>query len=158
RGNVVVISGGARGVTAEVAVALAREFAPTLVLLGRSPEPKAEPDWLAPLRTESEIKQALLQRAQGQTSPREIGEQCRNSLGNREVLRKVERIKKAGAEVAYRSVDVRDAAGVRGIMDELRSRFGPIRGLVHGAGVLADRRIEDKTLDQFEMVYATKVV
>jgi acyl transferase domain-containing protein len=156
RGDVVVISGGARGVTAEVAVALAREFSPTLVLLGRSPEPKPEPAWLAPLRGESEIKQALLQQAQGQASPREIGEQCRTLLANREVLRTLERVKQAGAQVIYRSVDIRDAAG--GILDEVRSRFGPIRGLVHGAGVLADRRIEDKTLEQFETVYSTKVV
>src|SRR5439155_10557670 len=32
-----------------------------------------------------------------------------------------------------------------------------ITGVVHGAGVLADRRIEDQTDDQFDMVYSTKV-
>ena len=36
RGDVVVISGGARGITAEVAVALAETLRPTIVLLGRS--------------------------------------------------------------------------------------------------------------------------
>src|SRR4029079_16590859 len=45
RGDVVVISGGARGITAEVAVALAEAFRPTIVLLGRSPAPEPEPDW-----------------------------------------------------------------------------------------------------------------
>src|SRR5262249_55664382 len=59
RSDVVVISGGARGVTAETAVALARTFAPTLILLGRSPEPRPEPDWLASLHDENEIKRAL---------------------------------------------------------------------------------------------------
>src|SRR5258708_29068730 len=44
-GDVIVLSGGARGVTAETAVALARAFSPTLVLLGRSPEPSPEPEW-----------------------------------------------------------------------------------------------------------------
>ncbi len=39
RGDLVVISGGARGITAEVAVALAESFQPRLVLLGRSPAP-----------------------------------------------------------------------------------------------------------------------
>ena len=43
------ITGGARGITAEVAVALAEAFRPTLVLLGRSPEPAREPDWLVAL-------------------------------------------------------------------------------------------------------------
>lgn len=157
RGNVVVISGGARGVTAEVAVALARACAPTLVLLGRSPEPNVEPAWLAPLGTEAEIKQALLTRAKGPAAPREIGEQCRFSQTNREVLRTLERIKSTGAQAVYRSLDVRDAAAVRTVIGEIRTKFGAIRGLVHGAGILADRRIEDKTLDQFKAVYETKV-
>ena len=48
-GDVIVVTGGARGVTAEVAVALAEAFRPTLVLFGRSPAPTEEPDWLASL-------------------------------------------------------------------------------------------------------------
>ena len=39
-GDVIVATGGARGVTAEAAVALARAYRPTLVLLGRSPAPE----------------------------------------------------------------------------------------------------------------------
>ena len=38
-----------------------------------------------------------------------------------------------------------------------RESLGPIRGFVHGAGVLADRLIQDKTLEQFKQVYSTKV-
>src|SRR5262249_42048937 len=34
----------------------------------------------------------------------------------------------------------------------------PVRGLIHGAGVLADAHIEDKTEAQFDAVYRTKVV
>src|SRR5206468_12595144 len=45
--DVIVITGGARGVTAEVAVALAEACRPTLVLLGRSAEPAPEPPELA---------------------------------------------------------------------------------------------------------------
>ena len=61
-GEVAVLSGGARGVTAEVALALARSCRPTLVLLGRSPAPESEPEWLAALVTEAEIKQGLPRR------------------------------------------------------------------------------------------------
>lgn len=41
---------------------------------------------------------------------------------------------------------------------EARSRYGPVRGVIHGAGVLADRRIEDKTREQFDAVFGTKVI
>ena len=58
RHDVVVISGGARGITAEVAVALAASFQPRLVLLGRTPAPEPEPDWLAPLEDDAAIRRA----------------------------------------------------------------------------------------------------
>ena len=35
--------------------------------------------------------------------------------------------------------------------------FGPVRGLIHGAGVLADRKIVDQSDEQFDLVFATKV-
>ncbi|HSQ56684.1 MAG TPA: acyltransferase domain-containing protein, partial [Gemmata sp.] len=41
--DVILVTGGARGVTAEVAVALAETYSPTLVLTGRTPMPAAEP-------------------------------------------------------------------------------------------------------------------
>ena len=151
RGDVVVITGGARGVTAEVAVALAEAFRPTLVLLGRSPAPAAEPDWLAAAPAdEAEIKRALAARANGQATPQAIGEQFRRLAAKREILRNLGRIEAAGAKVVYRAVDVRDADGGRArAVAAVRAEFGPIRGLVHGAGVLADRRIEDQTDEQF---------
>ncbi|MEC9298549.1 MAG: KR domain-containing protein, partial [Gemmatimonadota bacterium] len=39
----------------------------------------------------------------------------------------------------------------------LVDEYGPVTGVVHGAGVLADRNIEDKSDDDFAEVYGTKV-
>jgi NAD(P)-dependent dehydrogenase (short-subunit alcohol dehydrogenase family) len=153
-GDVVVVSGGARGVTAEVALALARQFRPTLILLGRTPAPQPEPDWLAALGGEADIKRELARR--NGLSPREAGEQCRQVLAAREAACNLDRLRAAGAS-AYRAVDVRDARAVAEVLAAVRGEFGPVRGLIHGAGVLADARIEDKTAEQFERVYATKV-
>jgi NAD(P)-dependent dehydrogenase (short-subunit alcohol dehydrogenase family) len=162
-GGVVVISGGARGITAEVAVALAEALRPTIVLLGRSPEPAPEPDWLAALdgADEAAIKRMLAARAgadgNGQATPQAIGEQYRQIAAGREIARNLARIEAAGARVLYRAVDVRDAAAVAACLAAVRAEHGPIRGLIHGAGVLADRRIEDQTDAQFAAVYDTKV-
>ena len=155
--DVVVVSGGARGVTAEVAVALAEAFRPTIVLLGRSPTPEPEPEWLRPLADEAAIKRALHGRSTGKASPPALNDEYRRIAANREVLANLRRIEAAGACVLYRSVDVRDEAAVATILGSIRSEIGPIRGLVHGAGVLADRKIEDQTDDQFASVFGTKV-
>ena len=55
----IVITGGARGVTAEVAVKLAETYQCKLLLLGRSSEPEDEPNWLAELTDEAAIKKAV---------------------------------------------------------------------------------------------------
>ena len=74
-----------------------------------------------------------------------------------EILRNLARISEAGSEVVYTSVDVRDPDAVSVSLAPLTEELGPITGLVHGAGVLADRNIEDKSDEDFASVYDTKV-
>ena len=156
-GEVVVITGGGRGVTAAAALALAEAYRPFLVLLGRSPEPLDEPDWLIPLAEEGEIKRAIMLAAVGKLHPREIEERYRAVLAARELRSTLERIAATGGKAVYRSVDIRDEGAMELLLNEVRRSYGPIRGIVHGAGVLADRLIVDKTPEQFEQVYSTKV-
>jgi hypothetical protein len=56
--------------------------------------------------------------------------------------------------VEYAAVDVRDPASVAAAV---RATGAPVRGLVHGAGVIADKLVSDKTDAQFDLVYGTKV-
>ena len=155
--DVVVISGGARGVTGDAALALARTFHPTLVLLGRSVLDDVEPEWVRGLHAEADIKKVLFARLPRGTSPSAVESDCRRLLAQREIRAQMDRVKSVGARVEYCSVDVRDAVEVARVLTGIRERHGSIRGLIHGAGVLADRRIEDKTTAQFEAVYGTKV-
>jgi len=157
KGDLFVISGGARGVTAAVALALAEAFQPRLILLGRSPSPGPEDQALAGFATEAELKRGLLERAGHPLAPSELGEQARQILAAREIRKTIARIEAAGSPVGYYSLDVRDRAAVRDTLRRERAEHGPIRGLIHGAGTLADRRIADQTDAQFELVYDTKV-
>jgi acyl carrier protein/NAD(P)-dependent dehydrogenase (short-subunit alcohol dehydrogenase family) len=157
KGEVVVVSGGGRGVTAQTALALAQACQPTLVLLGRSPNPESEPAWLSSLTDTTAIKRAIHANLNGKSTLKDVEAQFRRWMGNREVTANMRAMEQGGAKVLYRSVDIRDAAAVGSLFTELRAEHGPIRGLIHGAGVLADRKIEDKTNEQFEQVYSTKV-
>jgi NAD(P)-dependent dehydrogenase (short-subunit alcohol dehydrogenase family) len=154
-----VISGGARGITAVCALELARRVRPALVLLGRSPEPVPEPEWMRGAESDAEIKKALLQTefAGASAKPADVERRLKQLLASREVARTLDAIRSAGAPVAYYAVDVRDAGQVRSAIDLARSQFGPIRGLIHGAGVIEDRLIVDKSMEQFERVFDTKL-
>ena len=154
--DVVVLSGGARGVTAAVARELAQTFGSKLVLLGRSPEPTDEPDWLQGLDAEADIKKEIVARAANGASPKHVGEEYARLMANREIRQTLNDLAKV-VHVEYHAVDVRDGAAVRSILADVRAKLGPITGLIHGAGVLADQLIEDKTAEQFSRVFGTKV-
>ncbi|MBM3980344.1 MAG: SDR family NAD(P)-dependent oxidoreductase, partial [Planctomycetes bacterium] len=155
--DVVLVTGGARGVTAEVAVALAETYCPTLVLTGRTPAPTAEPEYLAGVTGETEMKAAIAAALGADANPRAIGDLYKKVLAQREVRRTLERAQQAGAKVAYFSVDITDERAVADLLHKVRVKHGPVTAVVHGAGVLADKRIEDLTGEQFDHVYATKV-
>jgi hypothetical protein len=66
-------------------------------------------------------------------------------------------LERAGATVRYAALDITDRTAVERELARVRQEWGPVTGVIHGAGVLADKRIADKTDDQFDRVYATKV-
>ncbi len=155
-GDAVIVTGGARGVTAACALALAEAFKPRLVLVGRSPLPGAEAAEYASARSESELR-SVISKAEKSLTPKAVGEKAKDVLAAREIRETLARLAAAGAEVRYRAVDARQADAVASLVAETIRDFGPIRGVVHGAGVLADKAILDKTSAQLDAVLDTKL-
>ena len=158
-GDVVVISGGARGITASAALALAKETAATLVLLGRSPQPVDERGWLSGLTDEAAIKKAILEHEfkDQNPSPAEVESAFKGHMANREMASNLAELKSSQADAYYYETDIRNFDEVQTVIDDIRAKHGAIAGIIHGAGVLEDRLIIDKTVDQFERVFDTKV-
>ncbi|NKB35885.1 MAG: SDR family NAD(P)-dependent oxidoreductase [Gammaproteobacteria bacterium] len=155
--DLIVISGGARGVTAEVGVAFAETYQSNLLLLGRSPLPAEEAECFKGLKEEATLKKAIIEQSETKPSLAEVEAQYKQLLNMREIRGNIERMRAHGVDVLYESVDVRDQKAVSGLLSKVRKKLGPISGIIHGAGVLADRLIEDKTTEQFAEVMATKV-
>ncbi|MEZ0298362.1 MAG: SDR family NAD(P)-dependent oxidoreductase, partial [Candidatus Methylacidiphilales bacterium] len=161
--DVIVVTGGARGVTASSALALAEAFAaqnitPTIVLMGRTAPPAPEPQWLKGVEGEAAIKRAILEdsRAQGKAlNPKAIGDAYRALVANREVSETVAKLQTL-VHAEYVQTDVRSAESIQNVLAQVRAKFGAITGLVHGAGLLEDKRIEEKTTAQFNTVFDTK--
>ena len=157
--DVIVVSGGARGVTAASVIALAEQTQASFVLLGRTELGDEQPEARG-LTTDAELKRALLTSAAAQglkLTPKQLEQQVQRILADREVRSTVAALTAAGSRVRYASADVRDASQLGALLDSVRVEFGPITGLVHGAGVLADAPLHKKTLDGFDRVFETKV-
>lgn len=159
--SVILVTGGARGITAESALALALERRCRLVLVGRTAvPPEAEAPPTAGLTDERELKKAIFEElAAGGSTPRPVEIQSRYSrlMRERQVRDSLERFASAGVNFTYLNCDVSDAAAFAALLDEVYQRFGRIDGVIHGAGVIEDRLLEDKTFDSFLRVFQTKV-
>jgi NAD(P)-dependent dehydrogenase (short-subunit alcohol dehydrogenase family) len=156
---VFLLTGGARGITAEVALELAERYQPTLVLLGRAAPPAEESAATAGLTTRSELKLALLEELQG-TGPavgvREVETAYRRLLQDREIRDNLAALRQTGARVSYHQVDVRDETALAELMRKIEAEHGRLDVVIHGAGVIEDKLIADKQPDSFDRVFDTK--
>ncbi len=135
-GDVVVMSGGATGISAHLARCLV-PFKPRLVFLGRTllaPDIHPATPCLGP----------------------SVSESCPVESRAREIARTLADLHSAGIEATYHTCDVTDPEAVRAIMSEVATRYGKIDGIIHGAGVLRDGPLSQMTPDDFSLVMDVK--
>ncbi|MBC7541539.1 MAG: SDR family oxidoreductase, partial [Candidatus Sericytochromatia bacterium] len=161
--SVIVASGGARGVTATALIALAQEAQPRLILLGRTAldDERDEPAACQGVLGDAALKGALLAAATAAgkaMTPAELSRDVNRIQASRDIRATLAALAAAGSVAAYVAVDVQDAAALAAALAPIRAEWGPITGIVHGAGVLADKPITAKSTEQFDRVFNTKVL
>ena len=152
---VVLITGGARGITAEIA----RELVVPgmrLILLGKSPLPEVESVLTAGISDRTLLRQVFLKQGLMLT-PVEIERKIDGVLRDRTIADNLQELSKAGAVVEYVALDVRDERGFGAFIDNICDRYGRLDAVIHGAGIIEDKLIVDKTLASFDAVFDTKV-
>ncbi|WP_425543486.1 SDR family oxidoreductase [Streptomyces luteireticuli] len=153
-GSVALLAGGARGITARVAVTLAAAGC-RVELLGRTdlsgttedPGPAQAPD-LTALRT--------VLAGRGGLAPADVDREARRVLARREVAATLGEIAAVGGAARYHCLDLRDTDAVRTAVEEIHAGTGRIDAVVHAAGVVEDRLLADKRPDSFARVHGTK--
>ena len=159
----ILITGGARGITAAIARGAGPTFPadpvdrrPIRVAVGAG----AGRDRLADDARNRSRRHliARMQREGRPPSPGLVEAQFRRLMQAREIRDNLAQMTAAGAVVHYYSADVRDEEGFGGLLDDLQGRFGPLAGVIHGAGVIEDRLVKDKTPESFDRIFQTKVV
>jgi NAD(P)-dependent dehydrogenase (short-subunit alcohol dehydrogenase family) len=155
---VLLVTGGARGITARVALTLAERYRPALVLVGRTAVEDESPE-TASLSELAELRLAMIEarkREGRELKPALVEQDCRRIMNAREARENIERLRATGARVEYLVCDVSDQVEFAALIDSVYERHGRIDGVVHGAGVIEDSLIRDKQLDSLERVMATK--
>jgi NAD(P)-dependent dehydrogenase (short-subunit alcohol dehydrogenase family) len=156
---VVLITGGGRGITAEVARHIAEQRQPALVIAGASPLPVPELLDTDGINDISRIKAALTARlkSSGMTvKPAAVEVAYQRLMKEREIRATLEALHAAGARVEYCPVDVRDEGAFGDLIDRIYRDYGRLDVVIHGAGIADDKLIRDKTPESFSRVMATK--
>ncbi|QOV21212.1 SDR family NAD(P)-dependent oxidoreductase [Anabaenopsis elenkinii] len=153
---VFVVSGGAKGITAQCAIKMAQQYPCRFILLGRSELLDVEPQFAQNCESEAALKKGIMEylQAQGQKpTPMSVLKIYNQIASSREIKQTLASLQATGAQAEYISVDI---TNVTDLQQKLES-VGTITGIIHGAGNLADKLISKKTDQDFEKVYTAKV-
>jgi acyl transferase domain-containing protein/NAD(P)H-dependent flavin oxidoreductase YrpB (nitropropane dioxygenase family) len=154
--SVVVLIGGARGITTWFARALATASKCRIELIGRTALPEAAEDAdLAAALDATALRAALARR--GMRSPADIERAAQAVLARREVAATLAELTELGSSVRYHTLDVRDAVATRQLLEKLQEEHQRIDGLVYAAGVIEDKLLAEKDPESFARVFDTKV-
>jgi acyl transferase domain-containing protein len=155
-GGVWVCTGGARGITAHVARELARRYQLRLHLLGTAPQPQLAERWRDMSAAELRDCRSLIMdsaRAMGRV-PHKEWQRFEKAL---EIDRTLREMQNDGLAVKYHSCDVGDRQALERVLAEIRASDGPIEGILHGAGIGKDARLDRKDMDDVQQCLKAKI-
>jgi len=162
--TVFVVSGGARGITASCVVEMARQFKCRFILIGRTAysyeTPQAEPAWAVGIADRPELQKAYVAAAVAKGDkphPNAIRREVDNIISNREIRGTLQHIHESGGQAIYVSADITNRWQLDIAIRNGQTQLGRVTGILHGAGNLADKRIENKTPADFDSVYGAKI-
>ncbi|MEU7784375.1 SDR family NAD(P)-dependent oxidoreductase [Amycolatopsis sp. NPDC049159] len=152
RESVVLLVGGAKGITARFAATVAAAAHCRIELLGRTA--LTAEDEHPQAKDANALRAALI--GDGLRNPAEIEKTVRRTMGEREVRATLGELEALGSPVRYQSVDMLDAEAVHRAVKEIHAEHGRLDGIVYAAGVIEDKLVADKTPESFTRVYSTK--
>ncbi len=161
RESVVLVTGGARGVTAVLAETLLRRFGCTIVLVGRTDPTTAPAEVLAMDEVAFERFEAEFYQRELGTSPdrrmAELKQHYQTLRSAREVSSTLRLLSALPGTVRYHQANVTDAAAVDLVVRRVLAEFGRLDMIVHGAGIQSSKVLPEKKLGEFRGIIATKL-
>lgn len=155
-GDVLVISGGGRGLTPYLAQALA-PFSPRVALLGRT---RLDPELDYEALLQGGGDDPALRRFLKKTRPDLAGGALEKELARLrtglEVARTLKELNHLGLEALYVPCDVAEAGQVQQALEQVVGEWGRIDGVIHGAGITRDSFLALLSPEDFAQVVAVK--
>lgn len=155
-----LVSGGAKGVTATCVIEMAKAFQCKFILLGRSDAAYQLPAFAHQTEEEGAMKRLIMEdfKARGEKPSLPAVKKIFNQIAaKKEIDATLNSINEAGGQAIYLMGDVTDSASFKNELQIATQKFGTINGVIHGAGRLADKYIQDKTAIDYDNVLSVKL-
>ena len=149
----VIFTGGGGEITSAVALELAKALNCPVALLDQVALPEERIDLI-------QAKQSIKERLARVTlpTPAEVEHELAPLRRAQEVADRVTALEEAGIEVAYLQCDLTQFNEVQSAIAAIRSRFGAIGGVVHGAGIERSKPLLEKQPGEFDLVFQVKTM
>ena len=162
QGEVILVTGGARGITAECLKGIATQVPVTFVILGRttlSPRSESLSTYGPEEWNQEKLKIVERYKREGKApTPVSVEKELSRLRNEGEVFINLKKLRNLGSEVIYRGVDITDLGAVDRTINEIGRLCGRVDVFVHGAGIDISRSLSSKTMDQIRLVFDVKVV
>lgn len=158
--SVFLVSGGARGVTANCVIEMAKAFQAKFILLGRSNFDFEIPEYAQNESDDGTLKRLIMTDMKNKglkPNLAEVKKIFNNIIAKKEIDATIQAIQENGGKAVYIKGDVTDVTTVKPQLLAITKRWGAITGVIHGAGRLADKYIQDKTEQDFLNVLTVKL-
>ncbi len=158
----ILLVGGARGITSEVAKFLAEYRGARISAVGRTPIGEEMPysecvtDDELREKLKAEISQTFPAADQDQRSAH-FNKRLQIVTNQREIWKTKASIESRGGEFRYYQIDAVNIEALALMISQVEAEFGPISGIIHAAGITRDSLVKTKSFEDFREVIVTKV-
>ncbi|MFX1525686.1 MAG: SDR family NAD(P)-dependent oxidoreductase, partial [Promethearchaeota archaeon] len=160
--DVILVTGGALGITFACIDELTNKVKPQLKLLGLAPYEESLSEYLhqTPDKLEEKKKELtdLLKSKQKKVTPVMIKREWKHFLDKLDTYRNIANLRKKGLKVEYYGVDITDKEKLKNVFKQINEKLeNPISVIIHGAGIEESKSFLKKNLQIAHKVVDVKI-
>jgi malonyl CoA-acyl carrier protein transacylase len=160
RDSRILVLGGGDGISAEIAVGLAKSYGCEILAVGRTPWPDSlpYPEVQDGPDAAQRLKRVIINDGAAEGRRADVLQQRWKLASRQRALWSTKmRVVAAGGRFSYASADITDPEACAAVIRRFQSA-GPIHGVIHGAGIVCDNLLPRKPIQEFRTVVHTKTV
>jgi NAD(P)-dependent dehydrogenase (short-subunit alcohol dehydrogenase family) len=155
--SVILVFGGAQGITSEIVIEMAKEYPCHYILVGRTILEPAD-GYIAyrSILDKDFLRKKILSTKKFNT-PKELENYVNKQYKQNQIEYTIDAVRERGCNATYLSADLTDNQSLKNLFEEIHRKYDRIDGVIHAAGYLSDKLLINKTKSMFDQVYNTKV-